>query len=341
MRKHVLTAAGVASLALMMSGTASHAGLGFVAGETLGTPLGAPLPEGVYATDIETYGRRDIDADHNFNTPIGPVPGGNGNTSAGPGPNVGVNIPVITWSTPITFYDTRLEFLYSAPFVHLDGGQHNGIPAGQTNRVDIFNQTFGPILAHNFGNGFVGGVSAWVRPPSEHFLQFTYADIRGSLSYIANGFDITATFGYTGTFGGHEGGLNANTLSTIAGVADAVDVDFTASKKFGKLELGFVGFAFTDINTRGDNSTIVFNGAGLQTVSLRQGAVAVGGLVGYDFGRFTVQSWVTREVAGRNNEIVPTVGGYRNLETRGFLRLVVPLYVAPAPSAASMVRARF
>ena len=339
MSSKTLLAAAAALCAWTMSSTASYAVLGFTAGETAGTAFGAPLPEGVFALDLESYGQRDVDANHSFNTILGSVPGGNSNASPGPGPNANINLPVLIWSTPVSFYNTRLEFLYSAPIITLLGGNGNGIPSGLTNRTDPFNQAFGPIFAHSFGNGFNLSVSAWVRPPAAFvgFPQHTYADLRTGLSYVAGGYDLTVMFGYTGTFGGHEGGLQT-TLSPIKGNSDAVDIDFTATKKFGQLELGVVGFAFTDINTRGDNSTILLNG---QTASLRGGAIAVGGLVGYDFGRFTLQAYVTREVAGHNNEIIPGIGGLKNLETRGFLRFILPLYIAPTPSAAMLVRARY
>ncbi len=340
MRYKLLTAACITLGAWSMSSTASQAFLGFNAGETAGVAFGAPLPEGVFAVDLESYGQRDIDANHNFQTIFGPVPGGNGNASPGPGPNLNINIPDIIWSTPFSFYNTRLEFLYSPPVVSTIGGEHNGIPSGLTNRTDVFNQSLGPILAHSFGNGFSASVSAWVRPPAPFsgFINHTYADLRTGLSYTRDGYNLSLTFGYTGTFGGHEGGLQAGRGSPLLGNSDAVNVDFTATKKFNRFEFGVVGYAFTDINTRGDNSTTLLNG---QVASLRGGAIAVGPLVGYDFGRFSLQGFVLRQVAGRNEEIIPGLGGFRNLETRGFLRVILPLYVAPAPSASSVVQARF
>lgn len=68
--------------------------------------------------------------------------------------------------------------------------------------------------------------------------------------------------------------------------------------------------------------------------SIRAGAVAVGGLVGYDFGRFTLQADVTREVATRGAPQGLTGTGK---ETRGLFRPVLPLYVAPAPTAAPVI----
>ena len=324
-----LIASSAVLVALSVSSTASLAGLGSTPGETSGTAAAAPLTEGLYATDIEIAGRRDVDADHNFNTIVGPVPGGNGSGSPGPGPNIAINEPTFIYSTPFNFYNTRLEFVYDPSVISSYGGQNNCIPSAVTNRTDVYDQTFGPVLAHSFGNGFSASISGFVRPPAAYsgFMNHTFADIRSGISYTANGYDLTALFKYNGTFGGYEGGLRG-TLSPIHGVSDAVDLDFTATKKLGRFEFGLVGYAFTDINTRGDDSTIL---RGNQTVSLRTRAVGVGGLVGYNFGRVTLQAYVIREVFGRNQEIVPTVGGFQNLATNGYLRLIVPLYVPAAP----------
>ena len=156
-------------------------------------------------------------------------------------------------------------------------------------------------------------------------------DMRGAISYTANGFDLTAQFGYTGTLGSNRLQVFLPGVGSVQSFSDAVNVDFTATKKFGKLELGVVGFAHTDIQAGGDNSVALANGT---YTSIRAGAVAVGGLVGYDFGRFTLQADVTREVATRGAPQGLTGTGK---ETRGLFRPVLPLYVAPAPTAAPVI----
>ena len=65
----------------------------FLPGETMGLSLDSPVPEGVFLADVETYGRADKQPDA----------------------NIGVNTPVILWSTPWTIGATRLEFLASFP----------------------------------------------------------------------------------------------------------------------------------------------------------------------------------------------------------------------------------
>jgi outer membrane putative beta-barrel porin/alpha-amylase len=66
-----------------------------------------------------------------------------------------------------------------------------------------------------------------------------------------------------------------------------LNVDLTATKKFGKWEIGPVGFYSTDLN-----SPI----AGYQ----KQSQFAVGGLIGYDFGPVIMQAYLTTDVYEKN-----------------------------------------
>ena len=68
-----------------------------------------------------------------------------------------------------------------------------------------------------------------------------------------------------------------------AGFDDNIFIDYTLTKKFNKFEVGVIGYYETDINGP----------------LPRQRALAVGGLVGYDFGKFTLQAFATREVLVR------------------------------------------
>ena len=162
MKSKVLATIGAASLALSLSATVSHAGY-MQPGETLGVSLLSPLPEGVFFADLEDYGRSP-------------------NLVPGQKVGLGVNIPVIIWSTPISFYNTRLEFLAAAPFAHLDG-------AG-LDRFGAITYALGPLLAHDFGNGLTGGIGALVRTPdpSSNIQDLSgrtrpAVDIRESLQY--------------------------------------------------------------------------------------------------------------------------------------------------------------
>ena len=82
---------------------------------------------------------------------------------------------------------------------------------------------------------------------------------------------------------------------------------------------------------------------------VRQRSLAIGGLIGYDFGKFTLQAYATREVYVRNGGWglgQPGLGAgglganpSSDYETRGSIRVVVPLYVAP--TAPATVTARY
>ena len=271
--------------------------------ETCGIAFGAPLPEGVFFLDNESYGGRD-----------------------GQSNRLGVNEPTTIWSTPFTFYNTRLEVIAPDPiFTHIDGKT--------INRTDFYTTALIFVLAHDFGNGFNASFSAGTNTED----RFTNAgrgenaQFRVAVSYVKDGWNATATFNYFGDFGGLYKG-------TIAGIPQGFDdnifLDYTLTHKFGKLELGIVGTAVTDIGG---------------PIPQHPGSIAVGGLIGYDFGKFTVQAYATREVAiryggwglGPNYTDLTAPGVNGGLETRGSIRIVIPLYVAPVAPAPTMVTARY
>jgi calcineurin-like phosphoesterase family protein len=104
-------------------------------------------------------------------------------------------------------------------------------------------------------------------------------------------------------------------------------LDLTATKKFGKFEIGAVAYGVTDLPLGGRDFAL----ASAQGYT-RAGRFAVGGLIGYDFGPVTAQLMVARDVAVRT----------RGTEsTDGFIRLIAPLYSAPKaadPMPVSLVR---
>ena len=246
-------------------------------GGTLGVAAGAPLPEGVFFNNISSLGNRD-------------------NTVA----KTEVNLTAVVWSTPFSFYRTRLEFLYLAPTVATTNTAQD--------RFFVNPQLFGAYLAHDFGAGFNGSYFAGVRAAttgSPLFKQSSFEQ-RGALSYVANGFNITVDV--------------INGLYTSRTIyADWINVDITATKKFGKFEIGGVAFGSSDLNSP------------TGPTYRRVGQIAAGGLVGYNFGKFTLQAMVTRDVTTHN---------YTGKETRGWLRAIVPLYVAPA-APMEPIRARY
>lgn len=262
----ILSLAVAAALTMTGSVTASFAGSVLQPGATIGLAAGAPLPEGLYFVDTSSYGARD-------------------NTLA----KTNINLPFVLYASPITFYDTRLQFIFLQPVV--------AVTNTLADRVFANSSLFSAQLAHSFGNGFNVSYLAGIRTPEPSPGAFREGSFeqRGAISYTANGFNLTANV------------INGLFTATRTAYPNWLNVDLTATKKFDKLEVGAIAFGSGDLNRPF---------LGYQ----KQMQIAVGGFVGYNFGKFTLQGYVSRDVEIRN---------YTGRETRGFARLIVPLYVAP------------
>jgi hypothetical protein len=214
---------------------------------------------------------------------------------------VNINVPAIIWATPFSFYNTRLQLVALQPVVAtLDH---------KPNDVSYFNSTlFAAQLAHDFGNGIGVSYLAGYRTAMSDALAYRTASFeqRGAVSYVANGWDVTVDVS-NGIFGSNKS------------YPDWLNVDLTLTKKIDKFEFGPVAFGSEDISSP-------FPGY------KRQGQFAVGGLVGYNFGPFTLQAFGTTDVAER---------GYPGKETRGWIRLIVPLYQAQSTAPANSVVAKY
>ena len=257
-------------LALAMTGPA-HAGSVTQPGETVGIAAGAPLPQGVYFVNTFDFGHRD-DVDV-FSA---------------------VDIPVVAWSTPWQFLGARVQFLVATPAIAV-GVPHNDFTVG------MFNPLISGQLAWDLGNGW--GVSyllgAYIGVDTSVAFDSTSLNQRFAASYTGNGWNLTANLIY----GIHLDHPVTNTINP-----DFLNLDLTATKKFGKWELGPVAFGSTDLTTP-------FPGY------QKQSQFAVGGLLGYDFGPLTVQTYITTDVAEQN---------YGGKDTRGWFRLIIPVWTPPA-----------
>jgi hypothetical protein len=209
-----------------------------------------------------------------------------------------VNLTQAIWATPIYFSDTRLQFIVLQPSAYTTFAPHN---AFYLNSTLIAGQ-----LAHTFGNGFSVSYLAGFRSamPAPQAFQLNSFEQRLAISYTASGWDLTAN-----VINGDFGSL----------YADWLNVDLTATRKFGKFEMGAVAFGSSDISSPKPSYK-------------RQGQIAAGALVGYDFGIFKLQAYVTRDVSQR---------GYTGYDMRGWLRLIVPFYTAPQMAAAGPVHERY
>jgi hypothetical protein len=282
--KNTLTKLAAAG-ALTLAATASAmAGSTTLPGLTIGAATGAPLPPGFYFVDVTTWDSRD--------TAAGKV-------------TVGANVPVLIWSTPWQVLGGRLQLWASSTVAEI------GItkPTNSYN-AGLYNPFFAGQLAWDLGNnwgfsyllgGYVG-VTNGIGTPSNSLNQ------RFALSYTGNGWNLTADLIW---------GVQADSVSVVNGshVAnpDFLNIDLTATKKFGKWEVGALGFGSTDLNDP-------------LSLNKKQSQFALGGLVGYNFGPVIVQAYLTRDVTQTN------YGGY---DTRAWGSIVIPLgdpLAAPKPN---------
>ncbi len=252
-------------------------------GETAGAPAGEPLPQGLYLTNTADWGCR---------------------TTATPNSCLGITIPVVTWSTPWTFLGARVQFFSVTPVIETSVGN-------TASNASVYNPALLGQLAWDLGNGFgfsyaFGSYFGIDEPVA---WSSTSLNQRFALSYTGGGWDLTANV---------IDGIQLQSVTNQAQISPCpapfglqgcnpnfLNVDLTATRKFDKWELGAVAYGSTDLTRPTFNYQ-------------KQSEIAVGGLLGYDFGSVAVQAYVTTEVMEHNY-----TGGR---DTRGWLRLVIPLW---------------
>ena len=290
-----LAAAG----ALLVCTTASAALAGSVTqpGETVGVPAGAPAAPGVYFVNTADWGCRNTAPDSTC---------------------LGVDIPVVEWATPWTILGGRLQFLAASPVVEV-GVHHTNYLRG------VYNPLFGGMLAWDLGNGFNFSyfVGAYFDVHTEVGWSSTSLNQRFAFTYARYGWNLTANVIWgierdSVTDRPQISGCPAT--SALQGCnPNFVNVDLTATKEFGKWQIGPVAYYSTDLNSPLE---------GYQ----RQRQLAVGGLVGYNFdNKIILQTYLTTEVYERN---------YGAADTRLWTRVIIPIVTEqPAPTRVARGRA--
>lgn len=308
-------AAGALALTLGLSGTAVQAASVTQPGEQVGLAYG-PLPEGLYAINTFSWGRGD----------------------ARNSPDVGVEIPILIWASPWKVFGAQLLPIIAFPTVFVNSNP----PIGPGRDASLFYNPFiGNIFAWDLGNkistaylvgAYIGvgdrgslcggaapvGAYAGCTPLAPQIASTTVRQTFAT-SYTGDGWNLTAALTYdhvvddAARFGGQVGAF----LGPIPN-ADGLFIDLTATKTFGRFEIGAVAFGYTDLPV--NRNRLLY--ANYQ----REGEFAAGGLIGYDFGPIKTQVMITRTIVDRG------VGPFAN-ETRGWFRIIAPLYSAAAPAA--------
>ena len=207
-----------------------------------------------------------------------------------------VNHPILIWSTPSSIVGARFQVIGEAAeaAIKLRNKNYEG---------DIYNPLLLGQLAWDLGNGF--GVSyalgAYFAVDNKVAYDSTSLNQRLAVSYTGNGWNLTANAIY-----GHHFDKLTETANP-----DFLNIDLTITKKLGQWEVGPVAFGSADLT----RPTPTY---------LKQRQLAVGGLVGYDFGPVRAQVFATREVHERN---------YGGLDTRVWGRLTIPIWTASTSRA--------
>jgi hypothetical protein len=292
MRSNLTTLAAAGVLTLSAT-AAAMAGSVTQPGETAGLALGAPLPPGFYFVDTTDWGVRDVNT--------------NGNFGAQSKVAVGVTIPVLAWSTPWKVLGARVQFLVAAPAIEVGvtGVRPGSDCCSGSYAESMYNPFVGGTLAWDLGGGFGFSytLGAYIGVNDTLADKSSFINNRFALSYTGGGWDLTAHAIY-----------GTATDAAVASHPDYVNVDLTATKSFGKWEVGAVGYYSTDLAELG---------------GLKQSQFALGALVGYDWGAMKTQVYVTRDVYEKD------YGGY---DTRVWGRIVVPLGDPLAGSSSPMYR---
>jgi hypothetical protein len=269
-----------AILFLLFTASSALAGSVTQPGDTMGFASGAPTPPGVIFTNQANAGCSNTTPRTCFWT----------------------EVPLLAVSTPWKILGGQLLFAMG-PTTWVDVDIHNAYQAS-----GWFNPFFGAKLAWDLGHGW-----------SVSYMLGGYLDVHSQLAYSSSSLNQRFALSYTA----NEWNLTANaiwginldqattrpqgtpcpTQPTLGCNPNFLNVDLTATKRFGKWEFGAIGYYASDI------STPVFDYA-------RQSKAAVGALVGYSFGPAALQVYVTTDVYEKN---------YGGKDTRFWTRLNVPL----------------
>lgn len=293
--------AGFAALAIggvASSASASETGTfeNRLNGATIGLPLGALPPPGLY-TGLETA----------YLGMLGSA-SGSGHATGNQG---GAQLPAVAQAVPLLWVPgwSFLGANYSASLVQAfyvftacapPGFCSGGAPVVGGGYV-YTNTYIQPInLSWNLGGGWFGAIGFAFTPPDGQRQTFTpnpdYWTFEPSLaiSYLANNWVLSANFFYD--INTQSAGVCCSADSTITS-GNLFYGDLTAVYKFGKWELGPVGYF--EVQTTSDTGAgcLVVNGG----FCGNHETAALGGLVGYDFGPVDLQVWVTDNLVGTNS----------------------------------------
>ena len=237
-----------------------------------------------------------------------------GQRTGGTGSNAGqtggldviVGVPInLIWSTPYEFLGGRAFFQFANAEAAVGLGSRGATVAYLSG---VYINVLGAGMGWNLGGGFSATIEEEVYLPvssgigPENFATFSQ---EAAIAYKNDGWLVNL-------HGAYGSGKNGGCCGNNEGAA-WLNWDLTVAKTFGKWEFGAFVFGSSDISAP-------------YTGYNKFSETAVGVLAGYNFGPVIAQVKFSQDVAVSNSL------GY---DTRGWLTLVVPLWVAEAPKAVS------
>jgi hypothetical protein len=267
-------------------------------GATIGLPLGALPPPGLY-TGLETayLGLGSPNSGKSTGNQCAAVVGG----GCANLPAVAQAVPLLWvpgwtwWGANYSASVVQAFYVFTACNIPGSNGNCSGaFPIGAGGFV--FTNTFiQPInLSWNVGGGwFIGTAFAFTPPDGTHLAGTPNPDYWTfepsiAFSYLGNNWVASANFFYD--FNTRSDGVCCSATTITSG--DALYGDFTAVYKIGKWSIGPVGYF--EVQTTSDT------GPGCPAPCGLYRTAAAGGLVGYDFGPVDIQVWVTDSFVGQN-----------------------------------------
>jgi hypothetical protein len=267
-------------------------------GVTIGDPMGAAPPPGLYFENITMYA---------------PSAAGHGQVQAFK-VTAPAEIPVLLWSTGWNFLGANLLMSLSQPYYNVEARSNAaaGPPFASTHYPATHNTWVNPLtLSWNFNNGwFASAGFAFYVPDGSRYDNSPNPDYwtlepHAGISYLGDGWNLTAYLAYNinAASAGHTGAFAGTPVAAFGNgykSGDQAYVDLTATKKFGKWEIGPVGyfkFQTTDDRPGGGVSCATMAAATASQLTCgRATDIAFGGLIGYDFGPVALKLYVSHSV---------------------------------------------
>jgi hypothetical protein len=261
----------------------------------MGDPVAAAPPPGVYFENTSLVAQHTV---------------GNGQI-AGLNVNAMVDVPVFLWSPGWNFLGANYMAYAAQPVFNLTGWFSNlspNVPYTPSQFFPTIHNTFvNPLaLSWNLGGGLfvMGGFGVFIPDGSRYDLtanpDYWTFEPHAAVSYLAGGWDLTAHFVYdiNTASAGHSSPF-AGTIASPFGIGyrsgDQLFLDVTATKKFGKWEIGPV--AYFEWQTTDDRPGSGFSCAQMLSATGvgcgRATDYAIGALVGYDWGPVALKVAVT------------------------------------------------